>query len=102
MAPEIEDRDILVCDPNDNLFNGDLVHYQLYGESAVKVYYYDEDLEVLRLIPINQAPYFQTKTILKSDIAFNEIKLSKVVHISKDVTNNISVDWEEIGREMKS
>lgn len=87
MEPEIEDGDTLLCDPNVEIINGDLVHYTLYGESAVKVYYYDEKKEILSLIPINQAPFFQTKNILKTDEAYNEIKLAKVVHISKDVTN---------------
>ena len=87
MEPEIEDGDTLLCDPNVEIINGDLVHYTLYGESAVKVYYYDEKKEILSLIPINQAPFFQTKNILKTDDAYNEIKLAKVVHISKDVTN---------------
>lgn len=88
MFPEIEDGDALVCDPTAKLINGDLVHYILFGESAVKVYIYNEEKETLIFKPINQAPFFQTKYIPKSDIGFNEIKLAKVVQIIKSVTNN--------------
>lgn len=36
MAPEIEDGDELVCDPEASILDGDLVHYQIAGKVPLK------------------------------------------------------------------
>jgi len=88
MAPEIEDGDEVICDPDVEVQNGDIVHYRIGNESALKVYYKDEDAYIIQFIPYNPTEEFKTKTIRLDDDAANEVKISKVVAINKLKFNN--------------
>jgi len=88
MAPEIEDGDEVICDPDIPVQNGDIVHYKIGDESAIKVYYKDKEAYIVQFIPYNPTPIFKTRTIrLDEDIA-SEVKISKVVAINKLKFNN--------------
>ena len=88
MAPEIEDGDEITCDPDVEPQNGDIVHYTLRAESAIKVYFKDEDAFMVQFIPYNPSDNFKTKTIRLDDDLANELKVSKVVAINKLKFNN--------------
>ncbi|MDR2789401.1 MAG: helix-turn-helix domain-containing protein [Campylobacteraceae bacterium] len=63
MSPEIEDGDEIICDLAAKIENGDLVHYKIDGENAVKIYVKDDDADILQLVPYIQSKDFKTKTI---------------------------------------
>lgn len=88
MAPEIEDGDEVICDPTAEVQNGDIVHYKLLGESAIKVYYRDEDAFIVQFIPYNPNQNFKTKTIRLDEELANELEISKVVAVNKLKFNN--------------
>ena len=88
MAPEIEDGDEVICDPDIEPQNGDIVHYKLLGEGAVKVYFKDEDAFMVQFIPYNPSESFKTKTIRLDDDLANELKVAKVVAVNKLKFNN--------------
>ncbi|TWO21854.1 S24 family peptidase [Campylobacter hyointestinalis] len=39
MIPEIDDGDEVICDPKADILSGDIVHYQINDESAIKVFF---------------------------------------------------------------
>jgi len=88
MAPEIEDGDEIICNPDIEPKNGDMVHYKLFGESAIKVYFFDEEVNIVQFIPYNPSENFKTKTIRLDDDIANELKISKVVAVNKLKFNN--------------
>ena len=88
MYPEIEDGDKVVCDPRAQIQNGDLVHYTIFNESAIKVFFYDEAKELLTLKPINPSPDFQTKYLPKDDENFGDLRVVKAIQIIKNINNN--------------
>ena len=98
MAPEIEDGDEIVCDPEAEVQNGDIVHYRIGSESAIKVYYKDEDAYILQFIPYNSNEHFKTKTIRLDDDDAREVKISKVVEVHKTKFNNRAARLRLIGR----
>lgn len=53
MSPKINDRDIVYCQPNRIIDNGNIVHYWLNGESGIKKYKMNEAGTIISLIPIN-------------------------------------------------
>jgi SOS-response transcriptional repressor LexA len=88
MSPEIEDGDEIVCDPAAEIKHGDIVHYTLRNESAIKVFLIDERANIIRLKPYNPTPEFRTLTIrLDSDEA-NDLRMAKVVTVHKLQFNN--------------
>ncbi len=98
MASEIEDGDEVICDPDVQTRSGDIVHYTLGDESAIKVLWEDEDANLLQLIPYNQTETFKTTTIRKDDALFNELTMSKVVAVNKLKFTNRSARLRQIGR----
>lgn len=98
MATEIEDGDEIICDPNAPINNGDIVHYQINGESAVKVYYKDEDNHIIEFIPYNPTPNFKTRVIRLESEEKNDLKIAKVVAINKLKFNNRLARLRIIGR----
>lgn len=88
MAPEIEDGDEIICDPDVEPQNGDIVHYTLRAESAIKVYFKDDEAYMVQFIPYNTSESFKTKTIRLDDDLASELKVSKVVAINKLKFNN--------------
>ena len=53
MSPKINDGDIVYCQPNRIVDNGNIVHYWLNGESGIKKYKMNEQGTIISLIPIN-------------------------------------------------
>ena len=53
MKPKINDGDIVYCQPNRIIDNGNIVHYWLNGESGIKKYKMNEHGTIISLIPIN-------------------------------------------------
>ena len=98
MAPEIEDGDEVICDPDADVQNGDIVHYKIGAESAIKVYVKDEDAYMVQFIPYNSSEDFKTKTIRLDDDIANELEISKVVAVNKLKFNNRLSRLKLIGR----
>lgn len=98
MASEIEDGDEVICDPDERPRSGDIVHYRIGDESAVKVLWEDEDANLIQLIPYNQTDTFKTTTIRKDDVLFDELIMSKVVAVNKLKFTNRSARLKQIGR----
>lgn len=98
MAPEIEDGDEIVCDPRVKPAHGDLVHYMIHGESAVKVYVVDNEAHMIQFVPYNPSDTFKTRTIRLDDENASELKIVKVVAVNKLKFNNKSARLKLIGR----
>jgi len=98
MAPEIEDGDKVVCDPHAQVQTGDIVHYQVGNESAIKVYVRDEDAYIVQFIPYNTSENFKTTTIRLDDDLAQELKVAKVSAIVKTHINNRQARLKFIGR----
>lgn len=96
MSPEIEDGDEIICDPEIKVQNGDMVHYTIGDESAIKIFVKDEDAYIVQFVPYNQTEIFKTRTIrLDDDI---EVKIAKVVAVNKLKFNNRHARLKMIGR----
>ncbi|MDR0664829.1 MAG: XRE family transcriptional regulator [Helicobacteraceae bacterium] len=88
MSPEIDDGDEVVCDPSAPILHGDIVHYKIRSESAIKVLLKDEKSNLIRLKPYNLTPDFRTLTIRLDDDEANDLKMTKVVSVNKAQFNN--------------
>jgi SOS-response transcriptional repressor LexA len=53
MSPKINDGDIVYCCPNQQIDNGNIVHYWLGGESGIKKYKINEQGTQITLLPLN-------------------------------------------------
>ena len=53
MLPKIKSGDLVLCDANAIIDNGNIVHYTLNDESGIKKIVFDKDKPIM-LIPINQ------------------------------------------------
>lgn len=60
MIPKIDDGDEVICDPKADILSGDIVHYQINDESAIKVFFKDENIGVIEFVPFNQNGDFKT------------------------------------------
>lgn len=99
MSPEIEDGDEIVCDPDAEPQHGDIVHYSIGNESAVKVFVKDEDAYIIQFIPYNPNENFKTKTVrLDDEDTIRDLKISKVVAVNKLKFNNRNARLRLIGR----
>jgi len=99
MSPEIDDGDEVIIDPNVEPVNGDMVHYKINDESAIKVLVIDTDAYIMQFVPYNQGDFFRTKTIrLDDDEALNELSYHKVVSVNKLKYNNRNARLRLIGR----
>jgi len=87
MSPEIEDGDVVVCSKTKPI-NGDIVHYKLHNEEAIKIYFKDEDSYTLQLIPYNKTDTFKTKIIRLDSEEAEELQVNKVISIIKNNLNN--------------
>lgn len=97
MSPEIDNGDIIVCDPTAIIKNGDLVHYTLFNDTAVKIYFKDEN-ETIKLIPRNHSAEFRTLNIMKNDTEMLEnFNAAKVISIIKMQTNNRLARLKAVG-----
>ena len=99
MSPEIDDGDEVICDPLDReIKNGDMVHYRLYDESAIKIYFKDEDANIIQLIPYNPTKEFKVKTIRLDDSEAQFLEMNKVVAINKFKNSSRARRLQMIGR----
>ncbi len=99
MATEIYDGDICIIDPNSQVQNGDMVHYKIDDESAIKVFYDDVDNYLLQFIPYNSNDNFKTKTIRKDDdVLMDRLTYYKVIQVISSKKNNRSARLKIIGR----
>ncbi|WP_373069866.1 LexA family protein [Sulfurimonas sp.] len=98
MAPEIEDGDEIICDPDVVPENGDMVHYTIENESAVKVFVKDEDAYIIQFIPYNANENFKTRTFRLDDEYTANLKIAKVVAVNKLKYNNRAARLRMIGR----
>lgn len=97
MSPEIDDGDEVICDPQAEIINGDMVHYTIGNESALKVYFKDEDAYIVQFVPYNPSDTFKTRTVRLDDDSV-EIKMAKVISVNKRKTNNRLARLKLIGR----
>ncbi len=98
MATDIEDGDEVICDPDAVPQNGDIVHYTIGDESAIKVYVEDKEAFIIQFVPFNASEDFRTKTIRLDDDEAQQIKISKVIAINKLKLNNRAKRLKLIGR----
>ncbi|WP_086270084.1 LexA family protein [Campylobacter devanensis] len=97
MIPEIDDGDEVICDPKADILSGDIVHYQINDESAIKVFFKDENIGVIEFVPFNQNGDFKTlKFRIDDDSVY--IKMSKVIAINKSKMNNRQARLKAINR----
>jgi len=57
MIPKINDGDIVICDVNMYIDNGNIVHYTLNGESGIKKVIMDDNNNPIMLMPLNTEKY---------------------------------------------
>ncbi|QCD52823.1 XRE family transcriptional regulator [Campylobacter sp. RM16192] len=82
MAPTIEEGDEVMCDPRAEILDGDIVHYEINGECAIKTYKIDSKNKKILFIPINKS--FKTKEFDEN----TNIRMVKVMDVRKSLKNN--------------
>lgn len=99
MSPEIDDGDEVIIDPEAKCQTGDMVHYKIDNESAIKVLVVDGEAHLIQFVPYNSNDNFKTRTI-RLDDEETMIKLSyhKVVSVNKLKFNNRAARLKLIGR----
>ena len=98
MAPEIEHGDEVVCDPTVKPTSGDIVHYKIGDESAIKVFVEDIEANIIQFIPYNPGESFKIKTVRLDDFEAESVQIAKVVAINKLKFNNRAARLKLIGR----
>lgn len=98
MSPDVDDGDEAICDPRANIESGDIVHYTLNRESAIKIYYNNIDLNAIELIPYNKTQNFKTLYLPKDDERLENFKMVKIVTINKIKMNNKGARLKMIGK----
>lgn len=53
MSDKINNGNIVYCSPNEDIQNGNIVHYVYNGESGIKKYKINEELDIVSLVPLN-------------------------------------------------
>lgn len=97
MIPEIDDGDEVICDPKADILSGDIVHYQINDESAIKVFFKDDAIGVIEFVPFNQNGDFKTlKFRIDDDSVY--IRMCKVIAINKSKMNNRQARLKAINR----
>lgn len=98
MSPEIDDRDEVICNPKITPSSGDLVHYKIGEENAIKILFIDEEAHLIQLVPYNITENFKATTIRMDDERFHDIIMSKVVAVNKLTHNHKEHRLKMIGR----
>jgi repressor LexA len=99
MAPDIEDGDEIIIDPTIKPQHGDMVHYKIDGESAIKILVIDDDAYLMQFVPYNQSQHFKIKTIrLDDQETLDRLEYHKVVSVNKLKINNRLARLKMIGR----
>lgn len=98
MAPDIENGEEVICNPRLAPESGDLVHYKIGEENAIKVLWIDEEANLIQFIPYTQTDNFKTKTIRMDDDEYKDLEIARVVAINKIGLNNKTSRLKMIGR----
>lgn len=99
MSPEIDDGDEVIIDPDVKCTTGDMVHYKIDNESAIKVLVIDSEAHILQFIPYNSHQNFKIKTIrLDDEDTMSRLSYHKVVSVNKLKFNNRAARLKLIGR----
>ena len=99
MAPEIDDGDEVIIDPDVKPVTGDMVYYKLDDEAAIKVLVEDSEAYLLQFVPYNSSDEFKTRTIRMDDEeTMNRLTIHKVVSVNKLKFNNRLARLKMIGR----
>ncbi|AXX89321.1 hypothetical protein CKA55_07400 [Arcobacter suis] len=99
MATEIYDGDRAIIDPFVKVQNGDMVYYRIDDESAIKVFFEDNENYLINFIPYNVSENFKIKTIRKDDkLIMDKLIYHKVVHVVSSKKNNRAARLKIIGR----
>jgi SOS-response transcriptional repressor LexA len=99
MSPEIDDGDEVIIDPDVKPITGDMVHYKIDDESAIKVLVIDEDAYIIQFVPYNSSDNFKTRTIRMDDEeSMSKLTFHKVVSVNKLKFNNRAARLKMIGR----
>lgn len=93
MSPLIEKGDEVICDPLATVESGDVVHYQLDGESTIKIYV--EKGAKIYLVPQNKD--FETVEFKKDNERLECIHKVKVTDIKKSLRNGRKARLRELG-----
>lgn len=99
MYPEISDGDKVICDPTADIKSGDMVHYILDGDSAIKIYYDNTELNAIELIPYNQSDNFKTLSFRKDDERLKNMQRRKVVLVVRDNLDSPKARLRRINKE---
>jgi len=79
MLPKIKHGDIIICDREMEINNGDIVHYTtIDGESGIKKYLVDENTNLVTLMPFNSN---YTPLIREKD----DVKCARAIKILADL-----------------
>lgn len=85
MEPDIEEGDELLCDPKATFMDGDIVHYSIDGEGAVKVYAVIPSKNKFCFIPINDK--FPTKEFDDTPEIRDRLRIVKVIKFNRSLEN---------------
>ena len=85
MEPDIEEGDELLCDPKATVMDGDIVHYSIDGEGAVKVYAVIPLKNKFCFIPINDK--FPTKEFDDTPETREKLRIVKVIKFNRSLEN---------------
>lgn len=83
MLPIIKDKDEIICDYNASLKNGDIVHYKINNENAIKIYYRDKNGDVL-LFPLKETSFFKTTKVPSYEACMPHLQIAKVIEIKRE------------------
>ena len=85
MEPDIEEGDELLCDPKATVMGGDIVHYSIDGEGAVKVYAVVPAQNKFYFIPINDK--FPIKEFDDTLEIREKLRIVKVIKFNRSLEN---------------
>jgi len=79
MLPKIKNGDLVICDKEAYVDNGNIVHYTLNGDSGIKKIVIDENNKPIMLVPLNDKyPPIPIKEI-------DELRVAKCIKVISDL-----------------
>jgi repressor LexA len=97
MNPYIEDGDEVICDPTAPVKHGDIVHYRLRNDSAIKLYLFRSDANIILLKPRNATEGFKTRIVRLDDEEYNDLILVKVITVNRLNFSNTAARLKDFG-----
>lgn len=98
MSTEIDNGDEVICNPLETPEHGDIVHYRLGEENAIKILCIDEEANIVQLVPYTPTDKFKTTTIRMDDELYSDLVMSKVVAVNKLTSDHKASRLKLIGR----